>query len=136
MCLASCAAGTYKETSTCTCDSCDDSCSTCSCADNDCCDSCDPDYLYRNTCVSTCPDGEWKNSVTHTCDNCMTQCATCTNSYECTTCRDDDNDGIYDLHLYNKDCVECPERYYGDNTWGICKSCHESCQTCTGALDS
>jgi len=136
MCVESCASGTYAEPSTCTCDSCDSTCNTCSCGTSDCCESCSPDYLWRNTCISPCPDGEYANTVTNTCDNCMSQCATCTNNYECTKCPDENGDGVYDSYLYQKDCIDCPTRYYGDDASGTCKPCDVTCETCTGGSDS
>jgi len=117
-----------------TCRNCHPSCKECYGPTSRQCLSCPPLAFYikdRSECVTVCPDGYSTNKSNSECEGCGDQCFTChlmDDTVQCTACKT----GL--VLLDGKCTARCPENYFIEQ--GVCKPCHSSCKTCTGALDT
>ena len=72
-CSSTCPSGTYANTATSTCISCDTSCGTCNGGSKTQCLTCSSGYFFQpsstTTCGSTCPSGYYPNSTTSACSS-------------------------------------------------------------------
>ncbi|KAL4512373.1 hypothetical protein ABPG72_005375 [Tetrahymena utriculariae] len=117
---------------------CDSSCKTCkSPSDLNQCLSCQNNkYLKKdnNSCTECNEDGYYKNNSE--CLKCPSGCQKCQLNYSTLTCEECIAPLVRDE--IQSQCIQCPttnNSYYITND-NICKSCHQSCQTCQGGLDT
>ena len=92
-------------------------------------------YVGNNTCAVCTEVKVWKDETPKLCKDCHTTCLRCTgpNNIHCSEC-----DTSLNLYLHeNNTCATC-DLLSGKYTTaaGRCLSCHVSCQTCTGGLES
>ena len=93
------------------------------------CDIC-KHYRIAETleCVQNCPLGTYSNR--NTCHHCPALCAECSGAHTCTKCLP---------HAFRQDDESCTDRC-SDGTFptsnGSCSSCHLSCMSCDGPLES
>ena len=109
---------------------CDSNCQECQSTRTHC-TVCPPNkFMYpSSTCGSCLEAGHYVDLVNQACPFCLPTCATCTSPDYCITC-------LPSLYLdLNSGCVTCNEdrRYKID---GFCHSCHSTCLTCNGSLDT
>jgi len=115
-CLLQCTAGNWPDSSTNTCNPCDNSCVTCQAPGTSAsCLSCSSGfYLNGNQCLACA-------SPCFTCHDTSTTCTTCTGSY----------------YYYSNQCMAtCPDGYYSDDSSNLCLLCDISCLTCSGEFSS
>ncbi|EAR88127.3 zinc finger lsd1 subclass family protein (macronuclear) [Tetrahymena thermophila SB210] len=126
-CNLTCNSNQYPNNSDFTCQSCDQSCASCSGPSSDQCQSCSENkFFYQNKCLSSCPDGFYKSSTDNTCAQCNKSCSTCSSISSCSSC-------LSPFILFNNQCLsECPQGYYFSKISNQCESCSKSCQTCSG----
>ena len=80
--------------------------------------------------MDKCPIGYFE--FNYICYKCDSSCLECSNPLpnKCTKCR---NGNYY----YEGMClINCPNKYFKDNTNNVCAKCHSSCLTCTGLLET
>jgi len=126
----------YPDNNTFVCESCHETCATCTDKGSNNCTSCSaPLFLYDNTCISICPDTFYGDPTTRTCETCTNPyCQKCPNGInKCEQCIP--NQGHY-LHM--SDCItDCPViKYFTNYTNFSCDACHSTCYTCTGKSSS
>lgn len=140
-CIFVCPSGTYQNSTSNTCITCDISCSICIGPLNTQCSSCSNAtvngkiviyYLGigQTTCLTYCPNGQYIDSkYPNLCQPCSSTCVTCqSDSVTCTSCPA----GYY---YYLSSCVSvCPSGTYGDQMNWICMTCDTSCLLCSGPL--
>lgn len=121
-CGLTCPPGTYGNSTSYTCASCNASCATCVSSTN--CTSCNsPLYLYSTgnnfpTCVDPCPQGFYQNDTNLTCMPCYSYlCVTCTTSAAaCTSC-------IAGFYTNNNSCQPCPALCTNCTSYTNCSAC-------------
>ena len=137
-CLSTCPIGLYGDKTSGICKLCDLSCQSCSNAGANQCLTCSNSsalFLQSNlgpsSCLSKCPLNTYPSTINYTCLSCDTTCSKCAGPYQtqCIICN-------YGLYLQNSSpslCAStCPIGYYGDSTFGECRKCDTTCQTCSG----
>ena len=93
------------------------------------CDDC-KDYRISRTmeCVKTCPSGTYKSKKM--CRSCPPLCAECNTMLSCIRCQS------HTFLLPNGSCAHhCSENTY-PGSLNSCNSCHQSCLSCSGPLDT
>lgn len=131
-CLNSCPSGTFKNSTSNSCQSCDISCKECSNSEKNGCIKCESPYFLSNspgpsTCSLNCGEGTYKEESLNECKKCNSICKTCSDSQNCESC----SNGSY---LYLNYCVKfCSNHYYHDNSANKCENCDISCEQCTGS---
>ncbi|KAL4499150.1 hypothetical protein ABPG72_017052 [Tetrahymena utriculariae] len=135
-CVASCPAKTFQSNNGTTnvCNSCDNSCQTCSGPNANQCLSCLlPNYFQPNTfqCVTTCSVKFYPVQNTATCAPCDPTCYQCSASTanDCTSCSGN-------LYLQNNTCkATCQNGTFPNSTTNQCQQCDSSCLTCSAATN-
>ncbi|KAL4472804.1 hypothetical protein ABPG73_006867 [Tetrahymena malaccensis] len=110
MCF-NCQPGTYLDSITMSCQSCNKKCKTCFGAQETQCMQCaQPSQFFdqNNYCVDSCESGYIKNPNTNKCQKCLYYQA----SFEKSVC-----------------ILECPEQFYADSN-NICQRCGNNCKHC------
>ena len=159
-CLGACPAGYYGNTTTNTCELCEQdhsnltfSCVTCDGGTlNDCLSCKDGAYLHPaagGACLPSCPTGFWADNSANICQQCYQSasepftCAACNGPYfnHCLACN---APGFLDP--LTDSCVSvCPTGYWGDTSNRICLTCystedpyavHGTCRSCYGPNDN
>ena len=126
-CESSCPIGYFNDSTTKTCQACNQTCSHCRENSSNCIACQSPYSLYRNTCYSQCPIGTYQDIAGH-CAICDWNCATCDKATNnCTSCHNP-------LVLSKNTCVmPCQLGYYSDQ--GQCKKCFTGCVQCNSLSD-
>jgi proprotein convertase subtilisin/kexin type 5 len=163
-CYPACPSGTYlADPSNKICESCHESCGSCTSGSAEGCDTCKSDlYIHNNKCNTDCPNGFFKDEIFKRCsacvdDNCeiclATGCQVCkagkilsSTSQTCVSCDSsclectgpsatDCKNCAAPLILHSKQCLEtCPDgTFFSSNS---CTQCHSSCNTCTSGSSS
>lgn len=134
ICVATCDAGMYPQTSTspAQCTSCVSPCATCTSATI--CITCRSGFYLQgnNTCASTCPaNTSIANNSTNKCDSCDPICLTCSGTTAtCTSCS---TPNVY----YNGACQSsCPSGGTLAPFNGICTPCVDSCLFCSETISN
>ena len=138
-CIASCPSNTFDNSNIC--EDCHTTCLTCNGPNNNNCLSCDTGnvlngkfHFVDKTCIQTCPSNTFDNS--NICEDCHTPCLTCNgpNNNNCLSC-DTGNALNGKFHFVDKTCIQtCPSNTYDDSN--VCRACHNTCLSCSGALDN
>jgi proprotein convertase subtilisin/kexin type 5 len=134
ICVTSCSASFYLNTTTQSCSPCHLTCLTCSGPTTTQCTSCSSgSYLLQKQCMSSCPSGTVliQQATTSICRKCSLGCANCTVSTtsslstKCTLC-------LPNYYLYRDSCLSvCPAGTYASPTSFNCNSCNlVGCQSC------
>ena len=117
-CIINCPPNNYWENSANnTCESCDESCLTCSNSTAVGCLTCDNGrffYYTNSTCLINCPPNNyWENSTNNTCQFCDISCLACSNSTDigCLTC----DNGRFFLDSNTSCLPNCPLYKYWEN---------------------
>jgi len=102
------------------CRSCSGECASCYSGDNSSCYSCRGNYYleYEKTeCKTFCSnENTYKESLTNSCELCKYGCATCF-------------DGQFNS------CLSCLSGFYFESDFQVCKSCPNSCASCSSLTD-
>ena len=129
MCLNSCPAGYWKDSTSHICLLCDTSCSICLDGTHTQCSFCKAGYFLQppsTVCLDYCPTiGYWQDATNHICASCNKWCSQCTGSLnsECSACSLG-----YFLQPSSATCLDsCPSGYWEDTTNHICSPCDPSC---------
>lgn len=138
-CIFTCRGGSYLNSTTNECSSCDISCLFCTGPTSSQCQSCTNAtiggvftifYLSigQTQCSTTCPYGQYiSSSFPNMCQPCSSSCLTCaTSDSNCLSC-------AYSLYFYNNVCLAiCRSGTYGKLVPGVCIACNAACITCFG----
>jgi hypothetical protein len=94
------------------------------------CTSCKVGVIWNSGNNCTCPNMQYTVNAEGYCTppDCGTGCAICQSSTQCSLCKDPE------MTINNGICT-CPNKQH-INLQGRCRSCHYSCATCAGTLDS
>ncbi|KAL4438372.1 hypothetical protein ABPG74_009411 [Tetrahymena malaccensis] len=121
-CIPVCKSGQFLDQQDNTCKNCTSPCQTCQFYSTQC-TSCISGYEHNKisySCDLVCPSGQYKDRG-QSCKPCSSPCATC--------------------EFYDNRCLSCVSGYTLNNTMcnknsnSSLRSCHESCNTCTKAMD-
>jgi len=129
--------GKYPNNITFVCADCDPTCHTCSDEGIYRCTSCTfPRYFYDNRCMEACNDGYFPDMTLHECVPCddFEYCQKCPDATNlCSKCWP--NKGHF---LYENACTpDCPIIGFFPNTDNFqCDPCHDTCLSCSGALET
>ncbi|KAH8385207.1 hypothetical protein KR200_005715, partial [Drosophila serrata] len=135
-CYSACPLDTY-ETEDNKCAFCHSTCATCNGPTDQHCITCRPSrYAWQNKCLNSCPDGFYADKKRLECMPCQDGCKTCTsNGGACSECLEN-----WTLTKRDKCIVTgsegCHEAEYFSQADGVCRSCHASCETCNGNLET
>lgn len=78
-----------------------------------------------------CNDGKFDDGVNQACAACSITCGKCTSTNTCTAC------GSSTFRTLNTTYNTCPcDAGYYENNVPICATCHYTCATCNGALET
>ncbi|XP_006812277.1 proprotein convertase subtilisin/kexin type 5-like, partial [Saccoglossus kowalevskii] len=132
-CVKRCPRGYYAPDLHHRCRYCDSTCNTCNGPSSaDCLTCADGMFLVedRGVCKSECGEGYFEDSERKMCVACHPRCTRCLYSADyCLSCKTG-------MKLQGSECiVSCPAQMYQteENT---CRSCHESCDSCTGSFET
>uniref|UniRef100_A0A1B0AQK3 Furin-like cysteine-rich domain-containing protein n=1 Tax=Glossina palpalis gambiensis TaxID=67801 RepID=A0A1B0AQK3_9MUSC len=140
------------------CASCHSSCATCNGSAESQCITCRSGrFAHDGKCLNSCPDGFYADKKRQECIPCPTGCATCSSNGFCLTCQEnwtrnkkgkciitgsencDECAGPLactscpaHFMLDGGLCMECLGSQYYDSPTQTCKTCHDSCRSCTG----
>jgi hypothetical protein len=120
---SACPAGTYGNTTTNACESCQTPCTTCSGSMGNCTSCNGSNALYNNTCLGTCPATFYANNFV--CVPCVAPCLACSTLNFCLSC--------VSSYLFNGTCYNasaCPPKTFANLTAFTCDACIVNCSTC------
>lgn len=126
-CLSSCPRGSYANTQTATCDTCNVACKTCFGPHHDHCTTCPDDrWFYGDRCVRVCPDTHYGDEEMKECLPCSANCNTCVDTP--TNCKSCVSKQVLDSNFKCVAGIPCQ-----NSNDSMCNSiCHGSCNTCSG----
>ncbi|XP_068159733.1 furin-like protease 2 isoform X1 [Drosophila tropicalis] len=134
-CYSACPSDTY-ETEDNKCAFCHSTCGTCNGPTDQDCITCRPSrYAWQTKCMNNCPDGFYADKKRLECMPCPKGCKTCTSNGLCSDCMEN-------WTLSKKDkCIvagseTCSDSEFFNPTESQCQSCHATCETCNGPLES
>jgi proprotein convertase subtilisin/kexin type 5 len=142
-CVATCASGSYMNSSNNECEICAEGCLTCNGPTLNDCQSCNSSYngsqmyykyIGEDTCATTCPRGQYINSdIDYRCQQCYFLCQACvTRADNCVESEGCPN-GFFFYNVTNSCRSSCPDGTYADLTTSECLPCADGCELCYGS---